>query len=68
MILTTTSSMEGKRIVGYLWIVSGESIIGTNIFKDLFAGVRHREWKVGGLRRGNCQSAGPGADRNASPR
>ncbi len=54
MILTTTSSMEGKRIVCYLGIVSGESIIGTNIFKDLFAGVRHREWKVGGLRRGNC--------------
>ena len=54
MILTTTSSMEGKRIVCYLGIVSGESIIGTNIFKDLFAGVRHREGKVGGLRRGTC--------------
>lgn len=40
MILTTTASVEGKRIVGYLGIVSGESIMGTNIFKDLFAGVR----------------------------
>jgi uncharacterized protein YbjQ (UPF0145 family) len=40
MILTTTATIEGKRIVGYLGIVSGESIMGTNIFKDLFAGVR----------------------------
>ncbi|MDX2144154.1 MAG: heavy metal-binding domain-containing protein [Rhodospirillaceae bacterium] len=40
MILTTTSSIEGKRIVGYLGIVTGESIMGTNIFKDLFASVR----------------------------
>ncbi len=40
MIMTTTSGIEGKRIVSYLGIVSGESIMGTNIFKDLFAGVR----------------------------
>ncbi|MBI4968877.1 MAG: heavy metal-binding domain-containing protein [Rhodospirillales bacterium] len=40
MILTTTGSVEGKRIVAYLGIVSGEAIQGTNIFKDLFAGIR----------------------------
>ena len=40
MILTTTESVEGKRIVAYLGIVSGEAIQGTNIFKDLFAGIR----------------------------
>jgi uncharacterized protein YbjQ (UPF0145 family) len=40
MILTTTSSVDGKRIAGYLGIVTGESIMGTNIFKDLFASVR----------------------------
>jgi uncharacterized protein YbjQ (UPF0145 family) len=40
MIMTTTGNVEGKRIVGYLGIVSGESIMGTNIFKDLFASVR----------------------------
>jgi uncharacterized protein YbjQ (UPF0145 family) len=40
MLLTTTSSLEGKRITGYLGIVTGEAIIGANIFRDLFAAVR----------------------------
>jgi len=40
MILTTTGTIDGKRVVGYLGIVTGESIMGTNIFKDLFASVR----------------------------
>jgi len=40
MILTTTGTIEGKRITTYLGIVNGESIMGTNIFKDLFASVR----------------------------
>ncbi len=40
MIMTTTGNVEGRRISGYLGIVSGESIMGTNIFKDLFAGIR----------------------------
>lgn len=40
MIVTTTDSVEGRRIVGYLGLVSGESIMGTNIFKDLFASIR----------------------------
>lgn len=37
MIISTTPSLEGKKIVKYLGLVSGESIIGANIFKDLFA-------------------------------
>jgi len=40
MILTTTPGVEGKRIVKHLGIVSGEAILGANIFRDLFAGIR----------------------------
>ncbi len=40
MIITTTNTIEGKKITGYLGIVSGETIIGANIFRDLFAGIR----------------------------
>ncbi|MDO8508311.1 MAG: heavy metal-binding domain-containing protein [Nanoarchaeota archaeon] len=40
MILTTTPSIEGKKIKEYLGIVSGESILGANIFRDFFAGIR----------------------------
>lgn len=40
MIVTTTPSVEGKRILEYLGIVTGEAIMGANIFKDLFAGIR----------------------------
>jgi len=39
MLLTTTSTIEGKQIQ-YLGIVSGEAILGANIFKDFFAGIR----------------------------
>lgn len=40
MILTTTNSIEGKRITAYLGIVTGETIIGANLFRDIFASVR----------------------------
>jgi uncharacterized protein YbjQ (UPF0145 family) len=40
MILTTTHQIEGKKIVRYAGLVSGEAILGANIFKDLFAHVR----------------------------
>ena len=40
MILTTTSMVEGRPATQYLGIVTGEVIVGANIFKDLFAGVR----------------------------
>jgi uncharacterized protein YbjQ (UPF0145 family) len=40
MILSTTSVLEGKRVVHYLGLVSGEAILGANIFKDLFASIR----------------------------
>lgn len=40
MLVTTTPSIEGKRIITYYGIVSGETIIGANLFRDFFAGIR----------------------------
>lgn len=40
MLVTTTPTLEGKRIVKYYGIVSGETIIGANLFRDFFASVR----------------------------
>ncbi|KEQ28905.1 heavy metal-binding domain-containing protein [Pedobacter antarcticus] len=40
MLVTTTNTIEGRKIVKYLGLVTGETIIGANIFKDLFAGIR----------------------------
>jgi uncharacterized protein YbjQ (UPF0145 family) len=40
MLVTTTPTIEGKRIVRYCGVVAGEAILGANIFKDLFAGLR----------------------------
>jgi uncharacterized protein YbjQ (UPF0145 family) len=39
MIVTTTPSIEGSRIVEYFGVVAGEAIVGANIFRDLFASV-----------------------------
>jgi uncharacterized protein YbjQ (UPF0145 family) len=40
MIMTTTHDVQGRTIVDYRGIVTGEAILGANIFKDLFAGIR----------------------------
>ena len=40
MLVTTTPSIEGKRITRYLGLVTGEAILGANVFKDVFAGIR----------------------------
>ena len=40
MTITTTPTVEGKRIKEYRGIVTGEAILGANIFRDLFAGLR----------------------------
>ena len=40
MIISTTPTIEGRPIREYLGIVTGEVIVGANIFKDLFAGIR----------------------------
>ncbi len=40
MLMTTTSAVEGRPVSQYLGIVTGEVIVGANIFKDIFASVR----------------------------
>lgn len=40
IIVTTTPGIEGRPIREYLGIVTGEVIVGANIFKDIFAGIR----------------------------
>jgi uncharacterized protein YbjQ (UPF0145 family) len=40
MLITTTPTIEGKRIREYRGIVTGEAILGANIFRDVFAGIR----------------------------
>jgi uncharacterized protein YbjQ (UPF0145 family) len=40
MTITTTPGIDGKRISAYHGVVTGEAILGANIFKDLFAGIR----------------------------
>lgn len=40
MIVTTTPNIEGKRITRYCGVVAGEAILGANVIKDFFAGVR----------------------------
>lgn len=40
MLIVTTPNIEGKKITKYLGLVSGEAILGANIFKDFFAGIR----------------------------
>ena len=40
MILTTTNNIEGKQTVKYLGLVSGDAVLGANIFRDFFASIR----------------------------
>lgn len=40
MILTTTPSIEGKKIVKYMGVVTSEAVVGANIVRDLFASIR----------------------------
>lgn len=40
MIVTTTNTIEGHRVTGYKGIVTGEAILGANVFRDFFASIR----------------------------
>jgi uncharacterized protein YbjQ (UPF0145 family) len=53
MIITTTDQVEGRRIIDYLGVVTGEAIIGVNVFRDFFAGIRD----IVGGRSGGYQNA-----------
>ena len=61
MQLVTTDSIEGKRIVAYMGIVSGDAIVGANFFRDFFARVRD----VVGGRAGGYEKALHGAKTHA---
>ncbi len=57
MLIVTSDHVEGRRIVEYLGIVSGDAIVGANMFRDLFARVRD----VVGGRAGGYEKALRGA-------
>lgn len=40
VLITTTPNVEGRRIEQYLGVVAGEAILGANIIRDVFAGLR----------------------------
>jgi uncharacterized protein YbjQ (UPF0145 family) len=40
MLVTTTNTVEGRRVVEYKGLVAGEAILGANLFRDLFASIR----------------------------
>lgn len=40
MLVTTTPNVEGRKIARYCGVVAGEAILGANVFKDVFAGIR----------------------------
>jgi len=40
MLISTTPTIQGAEVAEYFGVVSGEAILGANIFKDLFAGIR----------------------------
>jgi uncharacterized protein YbjQ (UPF0145 family) len=40
VLVTTTNSVEGRRIVAYKGLVGGDAILGANMFRDFFAGIR----------------------------
>jgi len=51
MIMTTTSSVEGRTVTEYLGVCAGEAVVGANIVRDMFASVRD----VVGGRSGSCE-------------
>lgn len=40
ILITTTPGIEGRRIVEYKGLVGGDAILGANMFRDMFAGIR----------------------------
>ena len=61
MMITTTHVFEGRPIAGYLGIVSGDAIVGANMFRDFFAGIRD----IVGGRAGGYEKALRGAKQAA---
>lgn len=53
MLITTTNTVEGRRVLSYLGVVAGEAVMGVNVFRDMFSGIRD----IVGGRAGGYQSA-----------
>lgn len=51
MLVVTTPTIEGKKIVHYIGLVTGEAIVGAKMFKDLFAGLRDVSGRLGSYER-----------------
>jgi len=75
MIITTTNTIEGRPVREYLGVVTGEAVIGANVFRDLFAGIRDviggrsgsyeqvfRQAREAALKEMASEAAGYGAD------
>jgi uncharacterized protein YbjQ (UPF0145 family) len=61
MLIVTTQGIEGRRVAAYLGIVSGDAIVGANMFRDFFAGIRD----IVGGRAGGYERALRGAKESA---
>lgn len=58
MQFSTTPTLEGQTIVEYCGVVTGEAILGANIFRDFFAGIRDIVGGRSGLMKKNCVKRG----------
>ena len=61
MIISTTSQLQNREVVTYHGVVTGEAIVGANIFRDMFAGIRN----IVGGRAGGYEKALRGAREQA---
>lgn len=57
MIVTTTPGVEGRSIAEYHGVVTGEAILGANVFRDFFAGIRDVIGGRSGAYEGELRSA-----------
>lgn len=57
MLITTTNTIEGRTIRDYKGMVNGEAILGANVFKDFFAGIRDIVGGRSGAYEGELQKA-----------
>ncbi|PLW77003.1 heavy metal-binding domain-containing protein [Cohaesibacter celericrescens] len=57
MLITTTNTVEGRTIKDYKGMVNGEAILGANVFKDFFAGIRDIVGGRSGAYEGELQRA-----------
>lgn len=68
MQFSTTPTLEGQTIVEYCGVVTGEAILGANIFRDFFAGIRDIAGGRSGAYEKNCVKRGRLPLRSSAPR